>query len=271
MQKLRNLRVYYIGVFALALSAAVLRTLALTLSLNRASGYFQASGGLPIALAVLLAVATAAILLYPLLLRDRVPTVARPHGFFSHASSALCAILFFIAFISTCTAKRAVALPTLLWLAAILALLAATIYFLAKTPLCPLGITGQSVFGSLTLLALACLIAVTYFDVATPMNAPTKIHLHLALLAMMLYLLYELRDTVGAPLPRVRVAFTGLAFFFATAVGISDLFAAISGYSKGFIYLSHDLLLIGFALTVAARGAADLNPPSHTERKRTQR
>ncbi len=271
MQKLRNLRVYYIAVFALTLLATVLRTLALTLSLNRANGYFESHEGLPVALNALLVLATATILLYPLLLCNRVPTVDSPRSFFKHASSTLCALSFLFCFISTCTAKKLVALPTLLWLAAILALLAATVYFLAKTPLCPLGITGEAVFGSLTLFAVACLIAVTYFDIATPMNAPAKMHLHLALLAVLLYLLYELRDTVGASLPRVRVAFTGLAFFFATAVGVSDLIAAFDGYAKSLVYLSHDLLLIGLALYVAAQGIADLKALSHSERKTTQR
>lgn len=271
MQKIRNLRVYAIGVLTLTLLATVLRTLALTLSLDRSNGYFRAGTGLPIVLSILLTVGIGVILLFPALLRDRVPTrnvTSRP---MAHASSILCAVFFFIAFISTCTAKRTVALPTLLWLVGILTLLAATVYFLAKTPLCPLGVTGTAVFGSLTLIATACLITVTYFDVATPMNAPAKTHLHLALLAAMLCLLYELRDTVGVPLPRMRVAFTALAFFLGSTVGISDIILALAGYSKGFIYLSHDLLLLGLALYAAARGAADLKALSQTERNKTQR
>ena len=271
MQKIRNLRVYYIGVLTLTLLATLLRTLALTLSLDRDIGYFRAGTGLPVALNILLAVGIGAVLLFPLLLRDRVPTVNTPSSPMAHASSILCAALFFIAFISTCTAKRSVSLPSLLWLVGILTLLAATVYFLAKTPLCPLGMTGKAVFGSLTLIALACLITVTYFDVATPMNTPTKTHLHLALLAAMLCLLYELRDTVGAPLPRMRVAFTALAFFLGSTVGVSDLIAALAGYSKGFIYLSHDLLLLALALYAAVRGAADLNALFQTERNETQR
>lgn len=266
MQKMRNLRVYYSGVLALTLVATLLRSLALTLAFNRADGYFKTGAGLPVALTALLAVGATAILLFPLLLRNCIPTTDSKKSPLKHASSVLCALLFLISFISTCIAKKTIALPAFLWLVSILSLLAATVYFLTKTPICPLDTTGTAIFGSLSLVACACLITVTYFDVATPMNAPVKVHLHLALLSVILYLLYELRDTVGAPLPRMRTVFTGLAFFFCITVGASDLVAALAGYTKGFIYLSHDLLLLGLGFYVAVRGTADLNALSHTER-----
>ena len=267
MQKMRNLRVYYIGVLCLTLVATLTRTLSLTLSLDKASGYFKANAVLPVALVVVLALAGVAILLYPILLRDRVPQSNAGGSNLTTATSILCALLFLVSFVATCMAKGVVALPTFLWLVGILSLLAATIYFLTKTSLCSIGTSGSAVFGSLTLIALGCLITVTYFDVATPMNAPIKIHLHLALLAMMLCLLYELRDTVGAPMPRARTAFTALAFFLSVTVGVSDIITALAGYTKGFIYLSSDFLLVGLGLYVATKGAADLQALSQTERK----
>ena len=263
MQKMRNLRVYYIGTLVLTLVSTVLRVLTLSLSLDKENGYFKSTANLPVAFAALLAVAVAAILLYPFLLRDTVPAADKRTDPFKNLCSAFCALCFLIAFVSTCMARKTVALPILLWLIGILAPLAATIYFLAKTPFCPLDTTGQAVFGSLTLIAVGCLIAVTYFDIATPMNAPTKVHLHLALLAVMLYLLYELRDTVGSPLPRARVVLTALTFFLCATVGISDL---IANHSEGFIYLSHDFLLLGLSLYTAAQGISDLKALSHTER-----
>ena len=267
MQKIRNLRVYYIGALVLTLTATLLRALALTLAFDRHSSYFKTDTPLPVLSGVLLALSVVFILLFPLLLRGRVPTSRAPHGRLGQISHALSALLCFTVFISTCTVRGSVSLPTLLWLVGILSLLAATVYFLSQTPLCPMGGTGEAVFGSLAIVALACMIAVTYFDVAIPMNTPVKVHLHLALLAAMLFLLYELRDAVGAPLPRMRVAFTALLFFLAVTVGASDLIAALTGYARGFLYLSHDLLLLGLGLCAAARGITDLK---QTERNTPQ-
>lgn len=264
MQKMRTLRIYYIGTLVLTLAATILRTLALTLSLDPTSGYFKAGAALPIALTALLAFSTAIILLSPLGLQNRIPTAAPQKNALHHAGSVLCALCFLVAFVGTCIAKKTVALPALLWPIAFLSLLAAVVYFLAKTPLCPMGTVGEAIFGSLTLIAIACLIAVTYFDIDTPMNAPAKVHLHLALLALMLCLLYELREAVGIPIPRVRVAFTALAFFLAATVGISDLIASAA---RGFVYLSQDLLLTGLALYTATRAVSDLKALSYTERE----
>lgn len=271
MQKLRNLRVFYMGTLLLTVAAAVLRTLALARALNRESGYFMANQVLPTVLAIVLGIGIAYALLFPLLLRDRVPTVHAPRSTPSQIAAGLCAALSLVAFAGACTAKKSVPVPTLLWLVGIFMLLAAAVYFLTKTPLCPISTMGEAVLGSLTLIGIACLIAVTYFDIATPMNAPGKTHLHLALLSLMLYLLYELRDAVGAPLPRMRTAFGALAFFLAAAVGFSDTAAAIAGVSRSFIYLSQDFLLIGLALYIATRGVADLSATSNTERKTTKK
>ena len=136
MQKMRNLRVYYIGVLCLTLVATLTRTLSLTLSLDKASGYFKANAVLPVALVVVLALAGVAILLYPILLRDRVPQSNAGGSNLTTATSILCALLFLVSFVATCMAKGVVALPTFLWLVGILSLLAATIYFLTKTSLC---------------------------------------------------------------------------------------------------------------------------------------
>ncbi len=258
----RTQRAFYFGAAAMAAIVTALRALALTLSLDPASGYFTANAPLPLCYRILMGVACLAGVFTPCLwLKGRVPTERAKRSPHSRCGAGLCALLFFLNFIAACMQKSTL-LPSLVWLIGLLALLAATVYFTLQAADVRVSSTATAVLGSLAILAVACLIAFTYFDVATPMNAPHKTELHVALLAIMLYLLYELRDAVGIPLPRALTACTALAFFFSATVGFSNLIATVAGVYTNPAYLAQDLLLIAFAVYVGARGAADCRMPA---------
>lgn len=258
----RTQRAFYLGVAAMAAIVTVLRALALTLSLEPASGYFTPNAPLPLCYRILTCLTCLACILVPCLwLKGRVPVERAKPSPHSRCGAGLCALLFFLNFIAACMQKSAL-LPALVWLIGLLALLAATVYFTLQAAGIRVSSSATAVLGSLAILAVACLIAFTYFDVATPMNAPHKTELHVALLAVMLYLLYELRDAVGIPLPRALTACTALAFFFSATVGFSDLVATTAGVHKSPAYLAQDLLLVALAIYVGARGAADCRMPA---------
>jgi hypothetical protein len=130
---------------------------------------------------------------------------------------------------------------------ALLLLLVSAAYFglqfLAQTPppktllLCGYGV----------ILAAALLLSITYFDLYTPMNAPHKVSLHVALLSVMLYLIFDLRNLIGAPRPRGLGVCAAICFFFCTATGVSNAIAFLGGVYDDVMYFLFDLVTLGFA------------------------
>lgn len=259
-ERFRTTRVFFLGAAILTLIATILRTLSLALCLDPASGYFEAGAALPTCYRILSVLSALAFILFPLLaLKDRVSQRRAEMTRVSLCASLLCAILFFLNFIMACTGRSAL-LPVPLWLFGLLFLLGGAVYFILqglKSRVRDITTGTVTVFGCLCILGVACLISFTYFDIATPMNAPHKTELHLALLSLMLYLLYELRDVAGIPRPRALTASTALAFFFSVAVGASDLVAYCLGIYADPSYLIQDLLLVGFAFYIGARALND--------------
>ncbi len=259
-ERFRTTRVFYLGAAILTLIATILRTLSLALCLDPAGSYFDVGAALPACYRILSVLSALAFILFPLLvLKDRVSERRAGMTRVSLCASLLCAILFFLNFMMACTGRSAL-LPSALWFFGLLFLLGGAVYFIlqALMPRVRDITTGTvTVFGCLCILSVACLISFTYFDIATPMNAPHKTDLHLALLSLLLYLLYELRDVAGIPRPRALTACTALAFFFTVTVGASDLVAYCLSIYADPSYLIQDLLLIGFAFYIGARALND--------------
>ncbi len=254
---IRTQRVFYLGTAIATLIATVLRALSLTLAFDRTTGYFKAGAALPLCYQIFTAACLLACILFPLLaLKNRVPQERAKRTLHSTCGAGLCALLCFLNFIAACMQTSELLSP-FLRLLGLLSLLAATVYFILQATPHKIGVATTAVLGCLTIVALACLISFSYFDVATPMNAPHKTDPHVALLAIMLYLLYELRATAGIPLPRALTACTALAFLLSVTVGFSDLVAYLAGIYTAPTYLAQDLLLIAAAIYIGARGAAD--------------
>ncbi|MBE6603683.1 MAG: hypothetical protein E7636_05050 [Ruminococcaceae bacterium] len=253
---IKTQRTYYIGAALLALIAAVLRTLSLTLTFDRASGYFTASA-LPLLFRAFWGCSLIALVLFPILaLKGRIPSKRAALSPFSTCGACLCALLLFLNFVCSCT-MQPTGLPIMLWIIGLLAILFGIVYFILQTPFLKAGATTHAVFGSLTILAFACLIAFTYFDIGTPMNAPHKTDLHMALLAVMLYLLYELRAKADISRPLALTACGAVAFFLTATVGLSDVVAYLAGAFTDPVYFAQDLLLLALAIYIGARSMAD--------------
>ena len=253
---IKTQRTYYIGAALLALITAILRTLALTLTFDRANGYFS-TGALPVLFRVIEGCSLLALVLFPILaLRGRVCLRRAARSPYITCGAGLCALLLFLNFICSCTLQSTM-LPALLWLVGLLSILLGVVYFILQTPLLKAGANTHAVLGSLTIVAFACLIAFTYFDISTPMNAPHKIDLHMALLATMLYFLYELRAKADISRPLALTACGAIAFFLTAAIGLSDTVAYLTGSFADPIYFAQDLLLLALAIYIGARSMAD--------------
>ncbi len=264
--KILTPRAYLLGSALLALLTAMLRALSLALSFDAASGYFT-GGALPAVYRIVAALSLVVLVAFPFaMLRGKVTAQRAPLTHSGICSACLCAVLLFLNFICGCTLKSET-LPALLWLAGLLSLLSAVVYFILQTPLVKASVNTHAVLGSLTIVALACLVAFTYFDVATPMNAPHKIDQHLALLAVILYLLYELRAKAEIGRPLALTTAGGVAFFLAVSVGLSDTVAYLTGTFTSPLYLAEDLLLLALAVYIGARAMADANLFQNANRK----
>lgn len=253
-------RLYLIGIGAFTLITLLLRTLALFLSFDIDIGYFSTDktigGFLVYSLYVIEALAIIGCFSLPVFIRkDELPTKRAPLSKVGSISTGFCALAFAAAAVFLLTQLNALPCPAVFTaLAVICSGFGAayfTLQFLGKTSNAPL-------LGYGVILAAALLLSVTYFDRYTQMNAPHKVGLHLCLLSIMVFMLYELRTLIGRSLPRALSITSALCFFFCAAVGVSDIIAFIGGVYTDFLYFIIDLLVTGFALYIGSRAVGDL-------------
>lgn len=248
-------RLYLIGVGALTLIALLLRTLALLLCFDSDIGYF--SGGFLVyalyAVEALAVIGSFSLLFF--IRKGELPVTRAPLSKAGLVGTALCALSFAAATVFLLTRVDTLPSPVIFTtLAAICSGFGAayfTLLFLGKADKAPM-------LGYGVILAAALLLSVTYFDRYTQMNAPHKVGLHLCLLAMMAFMLYELRAMIGRALPRALSVTSAICFFFCAVVGVSDIIAFIAGIYTDFLYFIIDLLATGFALYIGSRAVGDL-------------
>ena len=110
--------------------------------------------------------------------------------------------------------------------------------------------TGTMIFSILSIAALTFVVAKSYFNVFVPLNAPTKIILHMSAISCMLLLTAIARMALGTMKKRFYL-FTFSASFFLTAVSsIPALVAQIfTEVHRVYVYFYFDvLMLIAFTL-----------------------
>ena len=247
-------RNYVLGAAGLGLLTALLRGLCLALAFE---GSYFVSGALPLIYRIVALLSLGALALFPALaLGEKIPQTRATLTRAAKGGATLTAIFTFACFIAGCTINNA-SLPALLWLVGLLALLLAVVYFILQATNAKASDNTHAILGSAAIFALACLVAFTYFDVATPMNAPHKLDLHVALLGATLYLLYELRARVGIPKPMALITFSGIALFLTLSVSVSDIIGTVVGSFRDPLYLVQDLLLLALSVYIGARALAD--------------
>ena len=264
-----KLHIYYLSAALLTVLCTALRVLALTLSFDRDIGYFTPHSALPIFLRVFEIVALLWFFTLPFLMSKGALPAEKPAATLPHrAAAALVTLVLVLNVADWCRVNTGRGLYRAVLILGIPLLLLAAAWFL----LTAIGVARRDLFvtfGCFAVLAVAFLIAFTYFDNYTPMNAPHKTGLHLALVAFLFYILYRLRDAAGIAMPRARALASMAAFFLCFTVGVSDLIAYPIGVFTDASYLLQDLLLIGFATligTAAAAEARSLTPPKEEQK-----
>ena len=247
-------QLFYLLLALLTVCAIALRTVALTLSFNAKIGYFE-KGALPILLYVIEGVAVALCIVFPFLIKkEDVREVVSPASLSDLITAGLCGLLMIamavVLFATLPVGENGTSVLLLLYVLDAIFLLAGSAFFLCKFRE-KQSLSTSLVLGFTTVPALALLLGILYFDLYTPMNAPHKVSLQIALLSIMAALLYELRVTLDIPRPRAAAAVYGFSAFFCASVGISNTVAFLSGAYQSIFYLITDLVCVAFAFYFA--------------------
>lgn len=250
----RSYRIYLIAAACATLALTVLRTLALTTALDVDIGYFREGSPLVTALYIMEGIFLLAAFSLPFFIgRDTLPAARRPASLFTLISTGIAALGAAVMIAILIAHIRILSAPPLLTVLALLLLLGAAVFFglqfLSENP--PPRLLLPAGYGAI--LSAALLLSITYFDLYTQMNAPHKVSIHVALLSVMLYLLFDLRPLIGAARPRGHAVLSAICFLFSAGFGISNAIAFLAGAYGDVFMLGIDLYLVAFSLYVAAR------------------
>ena len=267
--KLSRLQLLSILLGALTLITLTLRIVALTKFFDADTGYF-AQGGITIPLYTLELLALALCVAIPFLIKkESVHACDAPLSMAGLFGAGLCALTMAVTAVYFLFRRTAVPAPVVVVLLAAIFLLGGALYFINQfrskqepATTLPLGYAA--------ILAAALLLATLYFDLTTPMNAPHKVTLQIALLATMAAILYELRIATGEPKPCVQAAVCGFAFFACATAGLPNTVAFLTGAYDSTPYLFADLTVTALAVYFAAKSVS-LCVPAKTDGEDTEK
>lgn len=252
MSTRKRISIYLLAAALLTLVGILLRSAALC-RLVDGTGYFTRSP-LVTVLYILEAVSLIAAFSLPFFIKKGELTDVRPPLSLLGMIAAGLAVTATIAVLAVllATAKSLAASPLFIALS-VLGLLLTFFYFgllfLAKEP--PRATLALLGYGPM--LAAMGLIAVTHFDLYTAANSPHKLSIHLALLSVAVYMLFELRYLLSSAKPRAATVVATIAFFLCLSAGLSNAAAFLAGVYKSALLFAIDLFLVALALYVAAR------------------
>ncbi len=250
-----RLSLLFLSLGALALVAIVLRSVALARFFNDNTGYF-AKGAFPLIVRLVQILGAALCAAFPFLIKkDTVTLPEAPLSIAGLFGCALSALTLTITAVYFLVRRARIPTPAVILLLTALFLLASTAYFINQFRNRQEPDTALP-FGYIAILGAAMLLATLYFDLTTPMNAPHKVSLQVALLSVMVAVLYELRAMTDAPHPRAQAAACGFAFFACATTGVPNALAFLLGSFDKPFYLLADFVCIALAIYFAAKCAA---------------
>lgn len=251
--RLTHLQFAFVLLAALTAAAVVLRCVALALFFDAHIGYFREGTGLMIDLYNIEGLAALGCAALPFLIKKE--TLSETEGALSIGGlvgAGLTALMLAVTAVYLLLKRNELHAPAiLLWVTALFSVVSAG-YFATQFREHP-DRTTTLVLGYGSLFGSALLLAVTYFDLYTQMNAPHKVSQHVALLAVMIAMLFELRPLASAARPHLRAATCALAFFTTATVGISNAIGFLIGAYESVLYLFIDLVLVGLAVYFGAK------------------
>ena len=227
-----------------AVITCALRSLSFFVGFDADIGYFRASSPIVIisGICMLLCIGFGAAVSF-LINIENVPSESESLSAPRFVAATVSAILLCGTALFVIFRASKIPAPTLLVLLTGICLLGSAAYFLLR-----LRNGKAAAFGFFTIFAPAMMLAVTYFDRYTQMNAPHKLSLHLCALAIMFAMLYELRALLGRPMPRACTAATTVSASLCVIYALSNAIAFLGGVYDDLTYFFFDLVTLGFAV-----------------------
>lgn len=109
------------------------------------------------------------------------------------------------------------------------------------------------IFGYGIILFVLMTLAKTYFDLQTTMNSPNKLLLQVTFMAIMVYMLYELRFSLGISQPRGYMGAAFAAFYLTAVNSLPGIIMFFAGSLNKTDYLVCDFMTLGFAIYIGTR------------------
>ena len=114
---------------------------------------------------------------------------------------------------------------------------------------------NHALFGFCFILFVLMILAKSYFDFHTTMNSPNKLLTQTTLMFCMLYMLCELRFSLGIAVPRLYSGLSLVTIYFALVSSVPGIIAFGAGILNKVEYLLCDFVLLTYAVYVCARFA----------------
>ena len=111
----------------------------------------------------------------------------------------------------------------------------------------------RSLCGYAALIWMGLLLSVTYLNLFVTMNSPFKVTLHLALIALMLHILEDIRASVGRSFRIHGYAYTLIAILLCGVASFPVIIGYLTERHYDVDYLFYALLMLGFFLYLCAR------------------
>ncbi|MFA6948100.1 MAG: hypothetical protein WCQ72_03890 [Eubacteriales bacterium] len=150
--------------------------------------------------------------------------------------------------------------------ACIAALLAipACIYFISQAVSASVKRTPHIITGFFVIIWGALTLVSAYFDMTTPLNSPPRILNQIACIALMIYMLYELRYPLGAARPRHFLSFGCASIFILTVNGISTVALTFFGMFTVGYQTVLAIFQIAMAIYILSRELSLVGAPEDT-------
>lgn len=265
MKKTYKILLIYLGIVgALSALGAALRTAALFGDYDAAIGYYRTSAVLPDVFHVLTVVSVVIALALVLFLRGKtlkssLPTLGAPSKISALTLMiALAALALYYMYLLAAPEKAVYGsvvsgASSAVWVIAFICAIPGVIYFLALALGKKKKGEAQALLGFFVIFFVLMSLAATYFDFTTAMNSPNKLLLQVSYMAVMIYMLFELRYFLGRAKPKAYGAVSLAALYLCFTVSVPGIIAFFAGIFTKLDYFFCHFFMLCFGVYILAR------------------
>ncbi len=265
----KNMIYYFLGALALSAAGIALRTYSLFNCFDKEIGYYAEAAVLPDAFHILCVALCFLALIFVFILPankkyeyescNSARLAGRVGAIFALAGTATYALYSLISLsddvpVAFGPMAKSTVVNAVSVFALIFGVLAAIYFLLVFSKKTEKG-TNHALFGYGVILFVLMILAKSYFDFYTTMNSPNKLLSQTTLMFCMVYMLCELRFSLGIAVPRLYSGVSLATIYFTLVCSVPGIVAFCSGILNKVEYLLCDFVLLTYAIYICARFA----------------